>query len=333
MTAHSAVALPHFAANRGAPLLRLIPLALTILFAMFQPAIAGAGIKACAPNAIASAPLEFDHDHFVVGAQINGVPVKLMLDTGSSHSILTAALEDKLHLPYDPQHLIRLAGVTGTSNPGFPVVIRNIAIGAFNISNLHAAIDSEDISVFFSEGVLGADVLLSGDVEFDFPNRRITFYKPSSCRDNEVPWEAPYFSLPVELTEAGDRMRFRMFLNDHPIWALVDTGANGTVVTRDVAEQVGGVSNTADRHATLTGADGTSKPVQFFAFSKMEIGDNRFRNVHLAVADAQLGGLDASVGQDYWRSRVIWLSPARRRLFIQEQGSVAPVLRTGERTN
>ena len=59
-----------------------------------------------------------------VHAQIDGEPIKLLVDTGAERTLLTEATVDRLHLPRDFQHATRTFGI-GSPTATWDATLRN----------------------------------------------------------------------------------------------------------------------------------------------------------------------------------------------------------------
>jgi len=295
------------------------------VFAAMQSSASAA--ETCKFKLIDSVPLTISKGHYFVHSRINGSDVDLLVDTGSQKTLVTAALVDKLNLPPDRRHWSRVAGAGGAGNPNYDVIISELLIGKLKLSDIRAAIDGEDLSTPDFQGILGADVILRGDVQIDFPNRLISFFEPSSCSGKPVAWQSPYLSDPATVSDRSGRLLFSLSLDGHPVRAVFDTGAALTVVARSAALAAGGGAK-ASPPRTLIDVNGRRSALQRINFAAVQIGTEGFHNVPVNVADLDFGEADALVGLDYLQKRVVWLSPARGRIFVLQPSHAVPVLRT-----
>jgi predicted aspartyl protease len=154
------------------------------------------------PSAIGKRPGKLEQGMIVVSAkrragrmilssaEVDGVKVDIILDTGAQASMGNAALRDRLrkrHLRFDFMPVM-LKSVTGKELPGDFSQIRAIKIGNFDVTNLpitfadnyafHALKLNDRPAILF-----GMDALQLFDrVVIDFGNRRVGFDLPRGAR-------------------------------------------------------------------------------------------------------------------------------------------------------
>jgi clan AA aspartic protease (TIGR02281 family) len=297
-----------------------------LVFAAGLPVMAA---PVCNPQVIDSVPLATANHHYIVHARINGTDVPMILDTGAQLTTVTAALVDRLNLPYDRRHMSVMVTAGGRGNPNYDVILSNLTVGKLSVSDVRAMIDGEDLTTPDFAGILGADVLFGSDVEIDFPNRMITFYRPSACHGRPADWGAHYITNEVQHSEKSGRILLRAVLNGHPLTALLDTGAVNTVVARRAVEATGIVPANDNAGFSLD-ANGIRTPVHTARFDTVQIGSELFRNVPMPVSNNGFGEADMLVGLDYLQRRVIWLPADGGRIFIERPGEAVPALRLQE---
>ncbi|HEX4874995.1 MAG TPA: retroviral-like aspartic protease family protein [Sphingorhabdus sp.] len=123
-------------------------------------------------------------------AEVDGVKVDIILDTGAQASMGNFALRDRLrkrHLRFDfiP---VKMKGVTGKELHGDFSQIREIKIGSFNVTNLPVTFADnyafEALNLNDRPAILfGMDALKLFDrVVIDFGNRRVAFDLPRGAR-------------------------------------------------------------------------------------------------------------------------------------------------------
>jgi aspartyl protease family protein len=85
--------------------------------------------------------------HFVIAAEVNGVPITFLVDTGASEIVLTMA--DARRLGFDPQHL-EFTQSFRTANgdvQGAPVRLRELRVGQFSLYDLDASVNAAPLPV------------------------------------------------------------------------------------------------------------------------------------------------------------------------------------------
>lgn len=92
-----------------------------------------------APNAV-SFPVSAD-GHFYIRAQVNGVPITFMADTGASHIVLSPGDADKLGLRPERLHFDRIYETANGTVRGSTISIDELAIGAFHMNDIMASVN------------------------------------------------------------------------------------------------------------------------------------------------------------------------------------------------
>lgn len=154
------------------------------------------------PSAIGKRPGKLEQGMIVVSAkkragrmilssaEIDGVKVDIILDTGAQASMGNFALRDRLrkrHLRFDYVP-VRMKSVTGKELPGDFSQIRAIKIGSFDVTNLPVTFAEnyafEALKLNDRPAILfGMDALKLFDrVVIDFGNRRVAFDLPRGAR-------------------------------------------------------------------------------------------------------------------------------------------------------
>jgi len=295
--------------------------------------------NACRVVRLARVPLEPRGDMLFVQARIGGYPIKLLVDTGAERTLLTEATVDRLHLPRDFQHTTRTFGIgspTATwdaklpngielGNTGIPV--DRVTVGRFAISE--AAGNRAD-------GLLGADILLAFDIDLNLPAQEMTLYQPRhGCPDSPPPWRETYVSVDGVSTRQ-DRLLLPFELNGVRGTALLDTGAQMSSISQQMAERVGLLEAdfASDRTVLAHGAAPDQIPVRIHRFTTFRVGPAEMWAPALPVVPMSSGMGDALIGGDFLRGRRVWVSFSTQQLFLApvEHGPWLAVSRTDEPT-
>jgi predicted aspartyl protease len=161
----------------------------------------------------------FQGEAFYVHVSINGHPLYLLLDTGSSGIVLDSAAARGLGLTLINRRTVSNAraseaydAVVSTMSLG-PVSMKNIVVGATPLRNL-----GEIDWGFRSSGLLGFDFLATIGVTLDYQNRRVTITPASSY----VP-PADKYTMPIDIRLGTQQ-------------PLVSVGLDGVVANRFVVD-------------------------------------------------------------------------------------------------
>lgn len=247
----------------------------------------------CQITQLAEFKVSTDENRPLVDGEINGRPVKILIDTGASLSMMHSALAKQLDLKTETQESLRLYGVGGEKRVTMGR-LRTLKFGNFILMNQEIAVvapqkssaDENHSEIF----VIGADLLSHYSVEFDLANHSMRLMKPENCKPEQlVYWSKTFSMADMDIgTVENPHIEASVMLNGKNIKALFDTGAP-TSWSTVASARLAGVSNTAKNYQIeqfLTDANGA--PIDSFlgSFSTISIGDDEtVRKVKLWVAD------------------------------------------------
>jgi predicted aspartyl protease len=277
------------------------------------------GATACDMRAAAETTARFAGGAILVPVRVNGAAAEMILDTASSFSLLDSEAAKPFSLEADPGRRTKLTGVGGeTTSPN--VIVHSLAVGGLVWNSVSLPIGR--IAHTFNGpapvvGVFGADRLGDFDVELDVPDGRVTFWRVADCHGDFPRWEMPHYALPLQ-RYPGNFMVAEIELNGPMVRAVIDWGAERTVVADSAAARVGITEEMLARDWTVTGwgVDQKRFPVHMHRFDTMRIGGESFRQVVVPVADIHPGPGNMLLGADFARARRIWLSYATDRMFV-----------------
>jgi predicted aspartyl protease len=275
----------------------------------------------CRVVRLARVPLEARGDMLFVNARIDGEPIKLLVDTGAERTLLTEATVDSLHLPRDFQHSTRTFGIgsptatwdaklpNGMELGGTEFPVDRVTVGRFAIN---------EAAGHRADGLLGADILLAFDIDLNLPAQEMTLYQPRrGCPDSPPPWREAYVSVDGVSTRR-DRLLLPFELNGVHGTAVLDTGAQMSSISQQMAERVGLLEAdfAGDRTVMAHGAAPDQIPVRIHRFTTFRVGPAEMRAPALPVVPMASGMGDALIGGDFLRGRRVWVSFSTQQLFL-----------------
>jgi hypothetical protein len=287
---------------------------------------------ACVLKKITEMPLVELGAHYAVAVKINDVTRLMIVDTGSEVTLFKSSFADELNLApdYSSSDLKPVLGVGQTQAEIHMNVIPSF-LGFGDLvyrdrTTVVAEMDFGKQAENDSVGLLGDDILSQFDVEFDFPSRKLTFYREFDCYNTFSPWTGAYSTVPFD--HHGAKIVLDVILNQERTKAIVDTGNNASFISRnssalwDVSDDE--LSETKSRSTSpLNG--GTSFSIRTYGFEKVKIGDEVFSKMTMRVADVEFPFGSANLGLDYWRTRKIWISYPNNWMFIANPPSITAV--------
>jgi len=213
-------------------------------------ALIAIALVGCAHHRGIPSPISYGPNHeLLVDVSINGSPVVLQVDTGSSRTALTSATMEKLHLHIFPSpndgH-----GAAGDLGKVRLIALMNTRLCGHLVRYLPGAIVDVDSGNGSIDGVLGMDVLGRYATEIDLDRNQLSLH-----RKHDDAWRSgDLVGIAYAQTDSG-QILVDVMLDGRPVRAILDVGANrsfaspaaapaGTDVTRVITEAVG-----ADGHA------------------------------------------------------------------------------------
>jgi predicted aspartyl protease len=273
-----------------------------------------------------SLPITFNGFVPTVPASINGTPVRIGVDTGSSATLLTPETVARLSLPQDSRTSTLSRGTGGaiqTQNVyleslgfgGASELMKSVAVVAIGGPGKAGVALSPDATM---AGLIGTEMLSGYDVEFRFPAHRLNLYRVSNCPKVVPPWKGRFTSIPVSISPT-QRFVVPLKLDGHPLTAVFDTGSSGLRISREAALRIGvtGEMLAQDPIQEETAAGNMTYQVPFHRFEQVTIGGETFHGPRIDIIDSPLTESDMLLGEDYMHARRFWLSYATKTLFVQ----------------
>ncbi|WP_158815773.1 retroviral-like aspartic protease family protein [Methylocapsa sp. S129] len=285
-------------------------------------------LAACTLTKVTEMPLIVLGDHYAAMVQIGDVTRPMLVDTGAAQTILKSSVADELKLTPDSS-LAEVKPVFGigqtTTQVHLNVIPSVLGLGDLVLrdrSTVVADMDDGASAEKASAGLLGDDILSQYEVEFDFPSKKLTFYRAFGCYGAFTPWTGSYSSIPF--VHDGTKIIIDVILNDERTRAIVDTGADVSVVSRRSLALWGMpddhfVDTKAQIGTSLNG--GSAFALQMFLFDKVTIGKEVFPARVMRIADIDFYVGSALLGLDYWKTHKIWISYRNGRMFLADKAS------------
>ena len=296
---------------------------LGFLLALTAPAFA-----ACSLIKVTEMPLVELGAHYAVMVKVNDAMRPMIVDTGAEVTVLKLSVANDLKLTQDlsSANLKPMVGIGQTSADVYPSVIPSVlAFGdlVYNDRSIAVAkIDDGKTPENDSVGLLGDDILSQFEVEFDFPSKKLTFYSAFGCYGTFAPWTDAYSTIPFD--HRGAKVAIDVFLDDERTPTIVDTGNNGSFVSRSSSALLGASDDEFAKTKGLARSplnDGTSFPISMYKFDRLRVGDEVFARRDMGVIDVDFPMGSANFGLDYWRTRKIWFSYRNSWMFVASNPS------------
>ncbi len=290
----------------------------------------------CTLQQVGELPITMDRGRILVDASINGTPVKMLVDTGAEVTILYRETAEKLGLrATQVGYGAKIYGAGGgdlLSQAG----VKELQVGGFVAKGINLAVAGHQ-NADISAGLLGAGFILQTDVEFDVPEGKLRFFKPSGCAgDQVVYWGKAYAVAENVAPNPGTRITLSVKLGDAAVRATLDSGASISVVDTHSAERYADhdIATTKDGKAYGIGREAIDQSIA--VFPSFSFGDETIKNTRLRVADifvadreVRLGSRIAehlidepqmTIGADFFRSHRVYISKSQKKVYVSYMG-------------
>ena len=300
-------------------------------------ALAGAARaeKTCQLRQIGELPVTVD-GQATVEARIDGQPARMMIDTGSAMTLLTRPTARRLGLALRQYRGVEFYGIGG-KEPMESARLKEFKVGDMVARDYDMVVTGGE-NLGDAQGLLGAYFLLQADVEFDFPDGKVRFFKPQDCQGDQVVYWGKAYSVVPMVGTTNNEIEISVLLNGKPTPAEMDTGMPATLVTLEGAAKAG-VTPTSDG-VSAAGRLGGMGPnqVKVFAgvFSTFAFGDETIRNARLEIADPFHDDKDVPtnshigvsaveeprmlLGADFFRSHRVYVARGQRKVYVSYVG-------------
>lgn len=304
---------------------RLAPLARLLLLPLLLAGAAGCtqqhddfDFETCGVRPRYTLPVVFRGGVPLVDGSIGGKPTSLVLDTGATSIALTESAVRRLDLGTDAKRTVTSQGIGGSVR-SIAGNLRDFRIGAIDVPDHQVAVVPDFGTVAGIDGLFGELVLSIFEVELNFPRNIVTLYAGRLCPQTVIPpWNFGYSTVNAEASARG-RFLIPVELNGRQITALLDTGAANTVVARDTAAALGVTDAmlAGGQQVRLQGIGSASPVAAVYRFSSIRVGDETFANPQIFVAPRAERSFDIILGSNFLASHRVWLSYARKRVYIE----------------
>ncbi|HEV7358581.1 MAG TPA: aspartyl protease family protein [Steroidobacteraceae bacterium] len=264
----------------------------------------------------------------LIDAKINGQDVQLLVDSGASFSMISAAMAKQLNLrlgPAPPGFSIRGVGGKIDISVGTAKVFRIANVDVPNVDFLVGGSEAGG----GSSGVLGQNFLVSWNVEYDLAKGLIRIFKDTDCSKQFLAYWGIQNPERVTVTNI-DKTTLRSphaighaFVNGEKIRVLFDSGAFKSVLSIKAAQRAG---LKLDSPEVIDGGEtsgiGRNLVKSYIApFASFRFADGEeIKNARLRVADIDLDLADMLVGADFFLSHRIFIANSQEKVYFTYNG-------------
>jgi predicted aspartyl protease len=172
----------------------------------------------------------------IVDGSINGRPTGILLDTGSSVSLMTGPAAKRFGFTPFPVKGGRVFGIGGESR-WQEVRIEELRVAGHERKNWVALVTGERELNPNVALLLGYDFFRQTDVEFDLANNAIRLFQPVGCDNASLAyWGNGVGELPLE---GRGQIEVTVSINGTPLVAWLDSGSTASFLSLNAAARLG----------------------------------------------------------------------------------------------
>ncbi len=216
---------------------------------------------------------------------INGQgPFRLVLDTGASHSGVTAGVAAALGIPLDQSEPVMLRGVTGSAE--VPTIrVDSLIVGDLVLRPAILPIVLDALGG--ADGILGIEGLEDKRILIDFRHDLITINRSHLERAGR-----DFVTLPMQRSRLG-LVQLQAHVGGVPVKAILDTGGQATI------------GNSAMRNALLRHARAEPRPEEVIGVTTDEQNGESFPAPPIELGAVRIQGARVTYGDmrifDHWK--------------------------------
>ena len=281
--------------------------------------------KGCKLVRIAELPVTMSGRRPMVHASINGTDAQFIADSGAYFSALTPAAAAAFNLHLQPMRTLSAEGIGGDAQAWLTMV--NFTIFGRTYPNVPFLVMGNDLGED-AVGLLGQNVFLIADVEYDLANGAIRLMRPYDCKEAALAYWAkanPESISVVDIRSAtaeAPHTRGLAYLNGNKIRVMFDTGAWTSILTLDAAKRAG-ITPSSDgvvAAGEVTGIGSRTVKTWIAPFQSFRIGDEEIRNTKLRIGVVDLWDIDMLIGADFFLSHRIYVATSQSKLYFTYNG-------------
>jgi predicted aspartyl protease len=246
--------------------------AAVFLTALMTMATAAAAEDDCQLQLVASLPMTLQDGQIVVDAAISDHPLKLIVDTGGT-TLLKERVAKAIGLKPEMLENSQYASVFGGVRLHRYAVAGDITLGMLRNGRVNILLMPDGARQDWqADGLLGANVLRTYDVDFDFAHGKLNLFLPHRCPGRAAYWvqdDRIVAKVPVEVS--GYEIRVPVQIDGKEVKAILDTGAAVTVMDQETYMPLFGLA------PQLPGVEeyrvsGDPKPRYIYTFKALTFG-------------------------------------------------------------
>jgi predicted aspartyl protease len=301
--------------------------------------MAVAAASNCKMVQIADWPVRLERGHLIVDGAINGQKIDIMLETGSTRSLILRSATERLGLTRQEARGYRLVFIGGETHVE-AADIDEFKIGQVTRKNWRVLVAGERDFGRDVAFLLGEDFFYQADVEFDLAHGAVRLFQPKDCDGVSLAYWATEGVSEVDIEaiyDAQPQIVLTIQINGQPVRALLDSGTGTSVLDKADAARLGVTPETPGVVASGSGVGLGGKSVDNWIgpFQSVVIGNETITDTNIRFADlwkdatyAVTGSRLANkveappmlLGADFLRAHRVLVAHSQRKLYFTYAG-------------
>ena len=262
---------------------------------------------------------------FLIDGAINGQKVDVALDTGATFTVITRSEALRLGLKPSSTKGLRIGGVGGVTDVEH-VLVDEIRIGEATRRQWNLLVAGEqDFGREFSI-LLGDDFLRGVDIEFDLPDNAVRLYQSNGCGGASLAyWAASSSEAVIEPSKERQPSTFlTVRINGQPIRALLDSGAQNSLLSKAVAARLGAAPGMPGVVAAgrVRGVGKNQVDAWAGQFQSFAIGNEVLKEIAILFAELP-AEVPMLLGADFLRAHRVLVAHSQGKIYFTYIGGPA----------
>jgi Aspartyl protease len=289
---------------------------------------------ACRLDQIAEFNIEWVGNSPVVDGHVNGQPIRILLETGSTISFITNKAAHQLNLPIREYRNREIVGVGGDERVE-TAVVKELQIGGLVIKDYTVEVVATDIHDAGGVAVfqVGADFLSHFTTELDLAHGVVRLLHPQDCKLEQLAyWTPSYFRIDVApFSPDTPSLVLHIKLNGKSMNAALVSGDAISFVrpqsARNAGVEPGGLRT--EPLGDIMGLRAQPIPTWIGRFDSLEVGGETIMNARLRIGDVFpnfIGGfgphnqVDMKLGSDFLKANRLIIVPGKDVILFTFNG-------------
>ncbi len=267
-------------------------------------------------------PVKIGSGHLYTTVKLNGIDLRMIIDTGAAATLISKATADRLGLSMTQNG--EMSGIGGSTS-AYEFEASTFQIGRLHGRSLPLGVAGTPFRIGdkLADGLFGADFLAGYDIDLDLRGKLGLFKVLHTCPFPASDLQEPVYRAPLESSlDANDaRPTVIVHIGGHRLKALIDTGAPYSLIFRNAAIYIGLDTGKIDTRPDFIGGGIGPSGVKAVrrVMKPMTIGEITIANFPVAIVDQRSDddGVDMLLGLDFFTHVHGWLSFSSHTLLMQ----------------